>query len=64
MLVNKLFKLMFVFVFLPLAMSCGGGGSSSGVDQWVPITGRGPVDRSTENWDCSIGIRGSFLIRP
>ena len=29
---------------------------------WVPITGAGPVDRSTENWDWSLGIRGSFLI--
>ncbi len=31
---------------------------------WVPIAGPGPVDRSTEIWDCSLGIGGSFLMRP
>ena len=29
---------------------------------WVPIAEPGPVDRSTEIWDWSIGIRGPFSI--
>ena len=32
------------------------------MSEWVPITEPGPVDRSTEIWDWSQGIRGSFLI--